>query len=279
MTKEMLLKALEQFSEESPLNYVDPAIAIEPRVAGAKMYEAPILGYGAADDALFAEMQKEEAVGYQFELPEYWLPGAKTVISFFAPKSQEVREDNGADLEAPSLYWLHARKEGQDYIDAICRKVIELLEGEGYKAVAPSLDSRFHAGTIRKNEAGEEYKFPFTSNWSERHVGYICGMGTFGLSKGLITEKGIAGRFGSIITDWVTEPKKREYTGIYDYCTKCGACVRNCPADAITLEEGKNHPKCAVFLKSERFTPYAPRYGCGKCQVKVPCEHGIPGRK
>ena len=40
----------------------------------------------------------------------------------------------------------------------------------------------------------------YASNWSERHVAYVCGLGTFGC-QGLITSKGLAGRFGSIITD------------------------------------------------------------------------------
>lgn len=55
----------------------------------------------------------------------------------------------------------------------------------------------------------------------------------------------------------------------------CGKCVRNCPVNAITIENGKNNHTCSVFLDitSEK---YKPRYGCGKCQVEVPCESRIP---
>ena len=117
----------------------------------------------------------------------------------------------------------------------------------------------------------------FSSNWSERHAAYAAGLGTFGLSKGLITEKGIAGRFASIIIDAEAAPDERKYTGIYDYCTMCGACVRRCPGQAITLEEGKNHNICNTTVNTLS-APHAPRYGCGLCQTKVPCESRIPKR-
>ena len=56
----------------------------------------------------------------------------------------------------------------------------------------------------------------------------------------------------------------------------CGACMR-CPGGAITLEEGKSHTACSAYVNKMR-EKYAPRFGCGKCQVKVPCERGIPKR-
>ena len=31
------------------------------------------------------------------------------------------------------------------------------------------------------------------------HAAYLCGLGTFGLSRGIITKPGMAGRFGSIM--------------------------------------------------------------------------------
>ena len=94
MKKSDLEGALAAFSQESPLNYVGESVAIAPEVVGLRMYDAPIVGYGAADDPWFDRLQNEEAVGHQFEKPDFWLPGAKTVISFFAPKSERVREDN-----------------------------------------------------------------------------------------------------------------------------------------------------------------------------------------
>ena len=116
------------------------------------------------------------------------------------------------------------------------------------------------------------------SNWSERHVAYASGLGTFCLTRGLISEKGVAGRYGSVIVTEEIAPDSRPYDGVYDYCIMCGACIRRCPAKAISLKHGKNQLKCRLWMKKSE-KKYDPRYGCGKCQVGVPCEAGIPRGK
>jgi epoxyqueuosine reductase len=102
-------------------------------------------------------------------------------------------------------------------------------------------------------------------------------LGTFGLSKGLITAKGVAGRFASIITELELPPDTRNYKSIYEYCSLCGACVKKCPAGAISIKKGKDHIACSAFL-DKTTEKYAPRYGCGKCQTGVPCENKVPLR-
>lgn len=125
---------------------------------------------------------------------------------------------------------------------------------------------------------------PYASNWSERHVAYVCGLGTFGLSKGLITERGMAGRFGSIVTDAELAPTPRKYSDPFEYCTKCGACQFRCPAKAIDKSRGpalaKDQKLCDAWVTSTKRPPHGPhervRFGCGKCQVRVPCSRRIP---
>lgn len=74
----------------------------------------------------------------------------------------------------------------------------------------PASDPRFESVTKPDPKRGEKWQgVSYTSNWSERHVAFVCGLGTFGLSKGLITEKGIAGRLGSLIVSEKFEPRKR----------------------------------------------------------------------
>lgn len=118
--------------------------------------------------------------------------------------------------------------------------------------------------------------FHVDSRWSERHAAYACGLGTFGLSRGLISERGIAGRYASIIVSESWQATSRNYNGIDDYCIRCGACIRNCPAQAISLEYGKNNILCNAHVEKMK-AKYSPRYGCGKCQVGVPCETKAPG--
>lgn len=279
MEKTMLEKQIEQFVMESRLNYVSEEEAIAPEYAGLRMYDPPVWGYGDANDPMFEELKKKEAVGEQFLLPDAWLPDAKSVISFFIPFTDEVKKSNWTDAAEPSAQWLHARIEGQRFVIAVCNEIQRILKEEGIISVIPASDPRFESVTKPDPERGEKWQgASYTSNWSERHVAFVCGLGTFGLSKGLITEKGIVGRLGSLIVSERFEPRKREYTDIYEYCTRCGACIRRCPAGAISLENGKEHLPCDQFLEETK-KKYAPRYGCGKCQTKVPCESRIPGKR
>ena len=86
----------------------------------------------------------------------------------------------------PSAGWLHGRIEGQKLVNKLCMHLKSQLVNEGYNSVVPSLDKRFWAVTSGSNS---HPGLSFTSNWSERHAAFVCGMGTFGLSKGLITQK------------------------------------------------------------------------------------------
>ena len=52
----------------------------------------------------------------------------------------------------------------------------------GYLTVAPAIQPYFK---VSANEKGD------LSNWSERHIAYVAGHGTFNLSDGFITERGI----------------------------------------------------------------------------------------
>lgn len=277
MEKHTLLACATEFLHNAPSNYISSTIAISEAVRGMRIFDDPVLVYGRADDPMFKELKKPAVVGEHFMLPTEWLPQAKTVVSIFLPFSETVKHGNQQDFAWPSPEWLHGRIEGQACIRQLCDRLQAELTLAGYESIAPSLT----AGFWSQAEAGTNPSHPetaFTSNWSERHVAYVCGHGTFGLSKGLITSKGVCGRFGSIITDAVWEPDRRAYSEVYGNCSHCGVCVRNCPVGAITLEKGKDHTLCSQFLDATT-ARFNPRYGCGKCQVGVPCESVIPSIK
>ncbi len=279
MTKEKLEQEVARFVEDSEWNYISEQEALSPEFAGLRIYDTPVWGYSDARDPMYRDMKKKEAVGPQFLLPEEWLPGTESVITFFLPFTDEVKKSNRLSDDRPSIQWLHARIEGQRFVMKVCDHIREILLAEGISSVIPAADARFKS--VEAADPGREGVWQtasYTSNWSERHVAYISGLGTFGLSKGLITEKGMAGRLGSLVTNGTFAPRERAYTGLYDYCTNCGACIRRCPVSAISHEKGKEHAKCAWFvdMTKEKYHPY---YGCGKCQTKVPCESGIPKGK
>ncbi|MFX4263445.1 4Fe-4S binding protein [Pelotomaculum propionicicum] len=265
MDKQDLIKAAEYFVENSEENYITREIAISENVVELKIYEAPIFAFGAADDECFALLKQQSVIGEHFLLPKEWLPQAKTVISFFLPFTEAVKKGNKRDMAWPSEEWLHGRIEGQVFINKLCAHLNSELLKAGYKSLVPALDERFWCNT----------ESSYTSNWSERHVAFVCGLGTFSLSKGLITQKGMAGRIGSLITELYLTPDRREYEDLNEYCSMCGKCVKNCPVGAISLENGKDHSICSKFI-DKTAVMYKPRYGCGKCQVSVPCESKIP---
>ena len=239
------------------------------------LIDEPVEGYASADDPLFLTFRNEAVIGPSFLLPSQWLEGARTVISFVMPFSEAVRAGNRSGT-MPSREWLYARYEGQQFINAFAEGIKDFFLSNSVRAVVPSSDARFSVRHRFFEEEGRK-TFQTESAWSERHAAYACGLGTFGISKGLITEKGTAVRFASIIIDQPVDADVRPYTRYDEYCIRCGACIPLCPAAAITLEHGKNNILCKEWV-DKMGVLYAPRYGCGKCQTGVPCEHGIPGR-
>lgn len=270
MDKTYLIKTAGNFIEHAPGNCISEEIAISKNSVGLNLFDAPVFAFGSADDEYFTGLKEPQAIGAHFATPKEWLPGAKTVVSFFLPFTGEVRKSNRKNMTWPSEEWLHARIEGQALLNKLCVHLKSELTEAGYPSVIPSMDDRFWT-----NADGPGHKEKFTSNWSERHVAFVCGHGTFGLSKGLITKNGMAGRFGSIVTELYLEPDAREYAELYEYCSMCGKCAKNCPVSAISRETGKNHQLCSDFLEETK-AKHNPRYACGKCQVHVPCETKIP---
>lgn len=274
MTASELEKRLGALVAGDEDNRIQAHYALRPELVGTVYYDAPLVGIAAADDPIFLQFKSDEMIyGQALRLPGDWLAGAKSVISFFLPYTARVRESNGPELSRPSDEWLHARIEGQDFLMKVCEAIKSWLAEEGYSAIIPAAGPDF---AIHRDDSAQSRGEPvYKSSWSERHAAYAAGLGTFSLSKHIITEKGVCGRFGSIITDAVLEPTPRPYSQPYEYCTFCGACAYRCPVDAISVEKGKDILLCADFVEGTKLS-FAPRYGCGKCQIKLPCSYKRP---
>jgi epoxyqueuosine reductase QueG len=270
-TLESLIQVITNFVEQDPRN----AMAAH---GGMQMYDVPLVGVAAADDEWFARFTEPGIVGPQYLGPREWLPGAQSVVCWFLPFTKAVRDTNRAP-GLPSEEWASARIDGEDFNNALRIFVTGWLKDMGADALPPAYNKRFAVVN----------RLP---NWSERHAAFVAGLGTFGLHRALITEKGTAGRLGSVITTLELEPSSRPYTRYNEYCPfltqrqaesisggkmKCGACIRRCPSAAIS-EDGKNHDICSAFIDNEVMPLFAPRDGCAKCNVGVPCESSIPGR-
>jgi ferredoxin len=203
-------------------------------------------------------------------------PEKLTVVSWVLPQREMVRKSILRAKKYPSEEWARIRIYGEAFNVALRRHVVKSLDQAGYAAVAPMLTLNW---TVVKSE-----RFSYASSWSERHAAYAAGLGTFGLSDGLITAKGKAMRVGSIVAKISIQPTKRPYASHQAYCLfftegTCGKCIDRCPVRAIT-EAGHDKEKCRQHLV--RCADYVKEtykfdgYGCGLCQVGVPCEAGIP---
>jgi len=254
-----------EFQENDPANRVPKELAKNPEYTGRKIFSGLVCGAADADNDILASLKGNEEAKIDLRQPSEWLAGAKSVLSFFMPFERWITEEN-AGSDWPTDAWLHGRIEGQAALNKVTRALVDGIREEGYGAVAPSLDPSFIL-----------YKEECTSNWSERHVAYACGLGTFGLSRGIITELGMAGRFSSLVTTLPFEPTPGAYKGLLEYCSKCGTCVGSCPVNAISIERLKDNLACDAFM-DEIKRAEDPYYGCGKCQSGMPCAYEIPGR-
>ena len=108
--------------------------------------------------------------------------------------------------------------------------MVSLLEELGHQAIAPELANFFGTRDLPNGRA---------SNWSQRHIAYAAGLGTFSLSDGFISPKGIALRCGSVVTDVTLSPNPRVYENHLANCLfyldgSCRRCIERCRADAIS---------------------------------------------
>ena len=269
-------KAIIKFTKENPGN--------KQKSGRGKYWGTPLVGFASGNDPLFKEYKKiigkfhftpEEFFGEAFGKQRTRKP--LSVISWILPTREAVRKSNRKEAKFPSRLWAQARDFGEEFNLKLRKHIVSLLEKKGYQAVAPMVSPHFKR--LRSRKVG------FASNWSERHAAYACGLGTFSLSDGLITPKGIAMRVGSVITDLPLKASPRKYPHHYSNCLyyfnkTCKACAARCPAGAIT-SKGHNKDKCSDYLYEyvgpAKMKEYGVKVtGCGLCQTKVPCEFEIP---
>ncbi|HEY42146.1 MAG TPA: epoxyqueuosine reductase [Dehalococcoidia bacterium] len=283
--------------------HADPAAAIEhelkafvlgsplnrmPTTRELLIFDEPLVRFADGNDPLYKEyktlidpahLTPFEALTKSLEGGPAMVPSQLSVVSWVLPITEETRITNRVETKAPSRRWSHTRYYGEEFSNEVRRFVVQVLTELGALAVAPMLQPYFRTSS---NE-----RVGLFSNWSERHTAYAAGHGTFSLSDGFITERGIAHRCGSVVTDLPLPASRRTYADHYSNCLfyvdgSCRACIERCPAGAIS-EQGHDKLKCMGYLRNIGYLPMPDAYddeksvaGCGLCQTKVPCEYGIP---
>ena len=249
------------------------------------LFGEPLVGLASGADPLHQVIK--DHIG-----PFYWTPAEAlglafdgrrldpenvTVISWVLPASESTRKKQRAATELPSRRWILTRKYGEEINVAVRRETAAWLNARGIAAAAPAL--------LPAWGRHESPRFGFASNWSERHAAYAAGLGTFSLSDGLITARGVAVRCGSVVATRAFPPTPRPYQHHQENCLyfpdgKCGVCIRRCPAGAIG-PEGHDKVKCKQYIRGTTALEAEKLIGvrvnaCGLCQAGVPCEFKIP---
>lgn len=272
---------IKAFVSTSPLNCL-------PLSGNGFIFDEPLVQFADGDDPLFTEyktiidsthLTPREVMAKTFHKSHEDTAAHLSVISWILPITRPTRESNRRCKLIPSRRWSYTRWYGEKFNDALREHMVKLLTEMGYPAVAPALQPYFDNNKL--NSKG------YFSNWSERHVAYAAGLGTFSLTDGFITERGIAHRCGSVVTSLVLPASPRTAKGPYSNCllyanVHCNACIARCPAGAIT-ENGHDKIKCFEYTQAKcnhlRKKYNFRNVGCGLCQTRVPCESRNPTKK
>ncbi len=275
-----VIEEIQFFAKTSSLNCM-------PLTENGFIFDEPLVRFTDGDDPIFTEyktiiapthLTPREALAKAYGTTPEDLPEQLSVISWILPITEKTRKSNRDEALTPTHFWVNTRWYGEKFNDALREHVRILLTDMRYRATAPALQPYFK---VDANGTGDY------SNWSERHIAYAAGHGTFSLSDGLITERGIAHRCGSVVTNLVLPASPRTARNPYSNCLfythgRCTACIKRCPAGAIT-EKGHDKRKCKKYL-FEDLSYLLQKYdvgstGCGLCQTKVPCEFRNPMNK
>jgi epoxyqueuosine reductase QueG len=258
-----------------------------PGEADTPIFDEPLVGFADGNDPLFQEFKT--IIGPNHLTPREALVLAcnkqpeedgklVSVVSWILPITKKTRESNREQDKTPAKYWAYTKWYGEKFNAALRKHIVDTFKIRGYMTTAPAIQPYFK---VQDSPTGQ------FSNWSERHIAYVAGLGTFSLADSFITEKGAANRVGSVVIDLKLPPGPRTAANPYSNCLyyvnkSCKACIARCPAGAIT-EAGHDKVKCGnyqdVDLKHIRDDYKVGSSSCGLCQTRVPCEFRNPAGK
>ena len=277
--KEILINEVIRYTSESKENW--------SKETNDHYFDEPLVQCASADDLLFEEYKKilypehltpKEAFELAFGRGSY---SGGSVISIILPINEKIRKSNRLQTKQPSREWALFNSFGPIFSRNLLRHTESYLGQKGYRTVAPALADWFIIKPFGADST-------LGSNWSERHIAYAAGLGTVSLNEGFISEKGIAVRLLSVVTDLKLSPDSTERGHHMANCLFfskgiCGACIKRCPAGALSTA-GHDKMKCRNFAYGEEMKKLAASYGgspgatsgCSLCQTNVPCEFRNP---
>lgn len=283
-----LEKAIKDYVRTSPLNHLT-AFDNSPIV------DEPLVGFADGDDPIFGELKSvigdfhlaPREIMEKYKALKRWRFGVAngidhvSVVSWALPLTHETRVIERTSPFGGSPRYNHSRWIGIRLYESVEQFVASLLEVLRCNAVAP-VQSKFFE--IKEMPGGW-----LAANWSERHVAYACGLGTFGLNGLMITPRGCAVYLGSVVCDKALTPTPRAASRVancpYFKDGSCGLCIDHCTGSAIS-RDGRSNTACLKNLRDEQAAKVismgldkglvGPAPACGRCSTGLPCEDRIP---
>ena len=179
-----------------------------------------------ADDVGFVEIGRPEIADQRDDILGYF-PHTRTLISFVVRMNREPIRSSARSIA--NLEFHHAG----DEVNEISRRIVRELEGQGIRAVNPSMGFPM-----------EMDNFP-GKLWvvSHKPVAAAAGLGKIGIHRNLIHPK--FGNFVLLGTVLVDATVSEESTPIdYNPCLECKLCVAACPVGAISQDGSFDFSAC-----------------------------------
>ena len=232
-----------------------------PAIKNVKnIWREPVVRFADAKGSYIRALK--EIVSPAHLMPEDFMENPNIVISYFIPFTEELAAVNmNVEGNMAAQEWADAYHLTNTLISDISQYVADFLTEMGYRAVPPT-DVVFDREEI-------------LSNWSQRHIAYAAGLGTFGINNMLISEKGCCGRYGSVIADIPVEPNLplNEERCLYKKSGSCKKCVQNCFFGALTAERFDRKKCYEICMINDAKTGADV---CGKCDIDIPCAFKRP---
>jgi epoxyqueuosine reductase len=280
--------AIKEYVRTSPLNHLT-------YFDNLPIVDEPVVAFADGDDPIFQDLKTIIGEFHRTprELLEKYIPSKRWrfsatdkidkigVVSWALPIAQDTRHLERNSPCGGSPMYNHTRWIGIRLYESVEQYVASLLEVLGCHAIAPTQSRFFEI----KQMPGDW----MAANWSERHIAYACGLGTFGLNGLMITSRGCAVYLGSVVCDKELTPTQRAASHVGN-CPffkdgSCGICIERCIASAISTE-GRSNITCLKNLRDEQANKVigmgldkdlvGPAPACGRCSTSLPCEDRIP---
>ena len=238
-------------------------------------FASPVVGFADASSDYIKNIRKVTNEKHAF--PQDILPDASLIISYYIPFTRELAKTNDSKADCTdkesgfehcSDKWARAYIELNTLMADMNTALAELVRSKGYNAAIVTDATKFDSELLM-------------SYWSQRHIAYAAGLGTFGMNNMLISKKGCCGRYNSVVTAIPTsvispDAPLSEERCLFKRNGTCGVCMRRCPVHA--LDVNVENRKAPLFNRAgcygsclENAAKYPGADVCGKCVTAAAC--------